>query len=108
MSSKDFEKVVINLDKPKTVFVTTFTAQISHLEGIRTFAIVMNADSWEKATDVDYLLTNVESSRVTAKWIVETYSQRNWIEVFYREAKGWLGLKEYQVRDKKSLLKHFV
>ncbi len=25
------------------------------------------------------------------QWIVDTYSQRNWVEVFYREAKGWLG-----------------
>ncbi len=25
---------------------------------------------------------------------------RNWVEVFYREAKGWLGLKKYQVREK--------
>jgi SRSO17 transposase len=25
-----------------------------------------------------------------------------------REAKGWLGLKEYQVREKKSLERHFV
>lgn len=37
-----------------------------------------------------------------------TYSQRNWVEVFYREAKRWLGLSEYQVRDKRSLLRHFV
>jgi hypothetical protein len=30
------------------------------------------------------------------------------LEVFYREAKGWLGLKEYQVRQKRSLLRHFI
>ena len=36
------------------------------------------------------------------QWIVNTYSERNWSEVFYRKAKGWLGLKEYQVREKKS------
>jgi len=30
------------------------------------------------------------------------------VEVFYREAKGNLGLREYQVRDKRSLLRHFV
>ena len=24
------------------------------------------------------------------------------------EAKGWLGLKEYQVREKKSLIRHFI
>ncbi len=30
------------------------------------------------------------------------------VEVFYREAKGWLGFREYQVRDKRSLLRHFI
>ncbi len=71
-------------------------------------AIVMNAPTFEEATDIDYLITNVDSSKVTAAWVVETYSQRNWIEVFYREAKGWLGLKEYQVRDAISLRRHFI
>jgi len=51
---------------------------------------------------------NVAGSIATPEWIVTTYSQRNWVEVFYREAKGWLGLKEYQVRDKRSLLRHFI
>lgn len=68
----------------------------------------MNANTFEEATDIDYFITNVDSSKVTAQWIVETYSQRNWVEVFYREAKGWLGFKEYQVRDNKSLLRHFI
>ncbi len=57
---------------------------------------------------LDYFITNVSASTVTPEWIVNTYSQRNWVEVFYREAKGWLGLKEYQIRDKRSLLRHFV
>jgi len=56
---------------------------------------------------VDYLITNVEGEKVTEQWIVETYSERNWVEVFYREAKGWLGLSEYQVREKKSKDKTF-
>jgi hypothetical protein len=30
------------------------------------------------------------------------------VEVFYREAKGWLGLKEYQTRGEKSLKRHFI
>jgi len=58
--------------------------------------------------NTDYFITNVDSSVATAEWIVTTYSQRNWVEVFYREAKGWLGLKEYQVRDSRSLLRHFI
>jgi len=68
----------------------------------------MNADTFEQANDIDYLNANIDSSTVTEEWIVKTYSQRNWIEVFYREAKGWLGLKEYQVRDKRSLKRHLI
>ena len=68
----------------------------------------MKAPSFEKAEDIDYLITNVEGEKVTEQWIVETYGQRNWVEVFYREAKGWLGLSEYQVREKTSLERHFI
>ena len=51
-------------------------------------AIVMKASSVEKATEVDYFITNVvEADTVTASWIVRTYTERNWVEVFYREAK---------------------
>ena len=63
----------------------------------------------EKATEVDYFITNVvEADTVTASWIVRTYTKRNWVEVFHREAKGLLGLREYQVRDKRSLLRYFT
>jgi hypothetical protein len=41
------------------------------------------------------IITNAAVTQATGKWIITTYSQRNWVEVFYREAKGWLGLKEY-------------
>ena len=66
------------------------------------------AATFSQATDIDYFITNISSSIVTPQWIVDTYSSRNWVEVFYREAKGWLGLKEYQVRDKRSLTRHFI
>ena len=45
---------------------------------------------------------------MTGEWIVITFSNRNYIEKFYRETKGWLGLKEYQVRNKSSLIRHFI
>ena len=96
------------MSQPKIVWVATLSAKVSGLEGKRTFAIVMNASSWEAGTDIDYFITNVDQSQVTAQWVQSTYSQRNWVEVFYREAKGWLGLKEYQVRDKRSLIRHFI
>jgi SRSO17 transposase len=103
-----FQKVELNLDKPKTVWVVTREVEISQLKGKRNIAIVMNAESFSEATDIDYFITNVSTSIVSPRWIVDTYAQRNWVEVFYREAKGWLGLKEYQVRDKRSLMRHFI
>lgn len=108
LPSKAFIPVQINLDKAKTVWVATRVVEISRLEGKRSIAIVMNASTFSQATDIDYFITNVSDSIVTPEWIVTTYSQRNWVEVFYREAKGWLGLREYQVREKRSLMRHFI
>lgn len=105
---ESFQQVCVNSEKPKQVFVATFRGRVIQLEGERNFAIVMNANSYEEATEIDYFITNVNSSQATAEWIINTYSNRNWVEVFYREAKGWLGLKEYQVRDKRSLIRHFI
>jgi SRSO17 transposase len=108
LSSEEFEEIRINTEKPRTVWVAIIEVEISKLAGQRKIAIVMNAPFFEEADDIDYLMTNVESEIVSPQWIVDTYSSRNWVEVFYREAKGWLGLKEYQVRDKKSLKRHFI
>ena len=103
-----YTQILINLEKARTVWVTTIEVEISRLKGKRKIAIVMNAATFKDADDIDYFITNVEPSIVTPQWVVDTYSQRNWVEVFYREAKGWLGLKEYQTRGIKSLKRHFI
>ncbi len=106
--SEEFKKIQIPGEKPRTVWVAIIEVEISKLIGQRKIAIVMSAPVFEDAEDIDYLVTNVEGEKVTEEWIIETYGQRNWVEVFYREAKGWLGLSEYQVREKKSLERHFI
>ena len=68
---------------PRTVWVATREVEISLLLGKRNIAIVMNAETFSDATDIDYFITNVSSLIVTPQWIVDTYSQRNWVEVFY-------------------------
>ena len=108
LSVHNLDQIELKLSKKKVVWVKTFKARISSLEGERTFAIVMNASSLGTATDVDYLMTNIEESKATSQWMITTYSQRNWVEVFYREVKGWLGFSEYQVRDIRSLHRHFI
>ena len=108
LRSEDFQTVTLEIDKPKTVWVATIQAETNGLKGQRTIAIVMNASSVESATEIDYLITNESGDRVTGEWMVKTFSNRNYIEKFYREAKGWLGLKEYQMRKKESLIRHFI
>ena len=108
LSVEAFTPFHLNLDKLKTVWVATVEVEVSQLEGKRTIAIVMNASTFDQASDIDYFITNVDFSIATTEWIVTTYAQRNWVEVFYREAKGWLGLSEYQVRDYRSLIRHFI
>jgi SRSO17 transposase len=108
LPSDAFSRIQLSVEKPKTVWVATREIELSKLTGKKVIAIVMNADTFEQASDIDYLIANVDLSTATAEWIVNTYAQRNWIEVFYREAKGWLGLKEYQVRDKRSLKRHLI
>jgi SRSO17 transposase len=103
-----FSETEINLEKPRTVWVAVILVEISRLEGQRKIAIVMNDSTFQDAKDIDYFITNVDPSIVTPQWIVNTYSERNWVEVFYREVKGWLGLKEYQIRGKKGLKRHFI
>jgi hypothetical protein len=73
--------------------VATVEVELSQLEGTRTIAIVMNASTFDKASDIDYFITNVDGSTVTAEWIVTTYAQRNWVEVFIGKPKDGWGLK---------------
>lgn len=108
LPSEAFSKIQLPLEKPRTVWVATREIELSKYTGKKVIAIVMNATTYNEATDLDYLMTNVDLLTVTEEWIVKTYSQRNWVEIFYREAKGWLGLKEYQVRDKRSLKRHLI
>jgi hypothetical protein len=51
----------------------------------------MKASTFNQASEIDYFITNVDSSIATADWIVATYAQRNWVEVFYREALMMVG-----------------
>jgi SRSO17 transposase len=99
--------VTLPLPKPRTVWVAQLYVEIPNL-GQRWIAIQLNAPTLEAASDVDYFVTNAALETLESDWMVKTYSQRNWVEVFYREAKGWLGLCEYQVRDAKSLKRHWT
>jgi hypothetical protein len=73
--------------------VKTLEVEISQLKGKRSVAIVMNADTFEEATDIDYFITNVDSTKVTPQWVVETYSQRNDLRSFLQRSQGLVRIK---------------
>ncbi|CAD5925884.1 Transposase [Planktothrix tepida] len=108
LNPEEFTGIQLELELTKTVWVATVEVELSGESETRIIAIVMNAPSLEEATEVNYLITNAGAEKATGEWIVKTYSQRNWVEVFYREAKGWLGLREYQTRSLKSLNRHLI
>ena len=69
----------------------------------------MNASSIEDAIEIYYFITNVELSKVTPEWIVNTYSLQKLDRVFFiKKHSWWLGLREYQVRDKWRQDSHFI
>lgn len=108
LATEQFEKVTLQLEKPRDVWVAVLPIHFPKLEGTRYLAIQLNAQCFSEATEVDYYLTNAAPDTATAAWIAQSYSDRNWIEVFYRETKGWLGMAEYQVRDKRSIERHWI
>lgn len=108
LAQEHFQKVTLQLEKPRDVWVAVVPIHFPKLEGTRYLGIQLNAPTFAEATDVDYFLTNADSETVNAQWIAQSYSDRNWIEVFYRETKGWLGMAQYQVRDKRSIERHWI
>jgi hypothetical protein len=108
LAPEDFVPVQLHLEKPRTVWVASIEAYLPKMSGKRTACIQLNAPTFEDATETDYYLTNETSEIATAEWIAQSYSRRNWIEVFYREAKGWLGITDYEVRDELSMHRHWI
>lgn len=108
LAPKNFQRIELPLEEPRTVWVAAIQVYLPQMSGKRTVAIQINAATFEEASDVDYLITNEAKESASAEWIALSYSQRNWIEVFYREAKGWLGMTEYEIRDARSMHNHWV
>ncbi len=52
-----FTPIQLNLDKLQTVWAATVEVKLSQLEGTRTIAIVMNASSFNQASEVDYFIS---------------------------------------------------
>ena len=59
-----FSEIQLQLEKPKTLWVATKEIELSKSARKKVIAIVMNATTFDQASDIDYLMTNVEGSNV--------------------------------------------
>lgn len=90
----------------RTVFVAQIRVKIKKLAGKRRVVVVTNRPG-EPGSDEDlrFLLSNLLQARNDT--VAQLYALRNWLEVFYREAKDDLGAGQYQVRDLTSIIRHW-
>ena len=90
----------------REVYVASLKLKLKKLTGKRRLVVVTTQPE-DAASDENlrWLLTNVVQLRNDT--VARLYALRNWIEVFYREAKDDLGAGQYQVRDLASILRHW-
>lgn len=100
-----FTKITLQLDKPRDVWVAVMPIHFPKLNGTRQMAIQLDAPAVEDASEISHFLTNETKEVATPAWFAESYSDRNWIEVFYRETKGWLGMTD-RISSQRQLFDH--
>lgn len=90
----------------REVFVAALVLKIRRLPGRRRVVVVTRCAS-QPASDEDlrFLLTNVAQLRHDT--VGRLYALRNWVEVFYREAKDDLGAGQDQVRHLEAIVRHW-
>jgi len=100
----------------RVVQVARMRIKIKGLTGRRPVVVVTTRPD-DPAADADLrlLTTNVVLRLLTTNvvglrdaTVARLYARRNWVEVFYREAKDDLGAGQYQVRDLASIVRHWM
>jgi hypothetical protein len=90
----------------RQVHVAALMLKIKKLTGKRRVVVVTTRpDDPAADEDLRFLTTNIVQLRHDT--VARLYALRNWVEVFYREAKDDLGAGQYQVRDLGSILRHW-
>lgn len=120
-SSEHRLKEVLGLLKPKDfrparlrsadgtereAFVAALDVKIRKLPGKRRVVVVTHRpEAPQEDEDLRLLTTNVAQLRTET--VAQLYALRNWVEVFYREAKDELGAGQYQVRHLEAIVRHW-
>lgn len=108
LKPKDFRPVTIQLadGTEEERYVAKLKLKFKYLTGKRRVLVVAPDPKKWKMEDLTVLTTNSIVMRDDA--VVHHYRLRNWIEVFYREAKSELGAGDYQVRSLDRIVRHWM
>ncbi len=90
----------------KKIYFVRMDLKVKGLSGKRR--VIIETDrigDWVNA-EVSYFISNATELRDDT--VIRYYHRRNWIEVFYREVKDFLGADEYQVRSMDRILRHWT
>lgn len=90
----------------KKIFFVRMDLKVKGLSGKRR--VIIETDrigDWANA-EISYFISNATELRDDT--VIRYYHRRNWIEVFYREVKDFLGADEYQVRSMDRILRHWT
>jgi len=91
----------------RVVQVARMRIKIKGLTGRRPVVVVTTRPD-DPAADEDLRLLTTNVVQLRDATVARLYARRNWVEVFYREAKDDLGAGQYQVRDLASIVRHWM
>ena len=108
LKREDFRPVRLeNADgTEREVWIARLRLKLKKLRGKRRVIVVTTRPD-DPAADEDLRFVTTNAVQLRDATVAELYALRNWVEVFYKEAKDDLGAGQYQVRDLESILRHF-
>lgn len=86
-------------------YVADINLKIKNLPGVRRLLIVKPTREEKDIDKIDVLMTN--DTKSSAPFILHSISFRDKIDKFYQRGKDELGFDQYQVRDDRSIRRHW-
>jgi len=88
-----------------TVYVADIKVKVKNLHGMRRVLIVKPTKEDKNMDNIDVLMTN--DTKKGVPFLLRSFSFRDKIDKFYERGKDDLGFDQYQVREEKSIRRHW-
>lgn len=108
IKQEQFRPIEISLSDGTTLkkYFVRMDLKVKGLVGKRRIIIESDRTTDLGNADIQYYLSNAVMLRDAN--IIRQYHLRNWVEVFYREVKDFIGADDYQVRSMERVMRHWT